>query len=62
MVDALSRIHDAFAAKASPELRLALRTARDALPDLAGLTYPGIITTLEGVPAPGAEPLEAVRS
>jgi hypothetical protein len=47
--DCLGRIHDAFAAKASPELRLALRTARDALPDLAGLTYPGIITALEGV-------------
>jgi hypothetical protein len=47
--ECLSRIHDAFAAKASPELRVALRTARDALPDLAGLAYPDIIAALEGV-------------
>jgi hypothetical protein len=55
----LDRIHDAFAAKASPELHLALRAARAALPDLAGLTYPDIVAALDAagtvavVDAPG---------
>jgi hypothetical protein len=47
----LDRIHDAFAGKATPELRLALRAARDALPDLAGLTYPQIIAAFDAVPS-----------
>jgi hypothetical protein len=54
LADCLNRIHDAFAVPASPELRAALRTARDALPDLAGLTYPGIMAALDA-----AEPVAA---
>jgi len=42
----LGRIHDAFAAQAGPELRRALGSARAALPDLAGLSYPQIIAAL----------------
>ncbi|MFB9237867.1 hypothetical protein ACFFWC_20275 [Plantactinospora siamensis] len=51
--DCLGRIHDAFAAQGSPPLRAALRAARDALPDLAGRTYPEIVAALDG-PAPVA--------
>jgi hypothetical protein len=58
--DCLNRVHDAFAAKASPPLRLALRAARDGLPDLAGRTYPEIVAALEAaepVAGPAAEPV-----
>jgi hypothetical protein len=57
LADCLNRIHDAFAVPASPELRVALRAARDALPDLAGLTYPGIIAALDA-----AEPVAATST
>jgi hypothetical protein len=59
----LDRIHDAFAAKASPELRLALRAAREALPDLAGRTYPEIVAALDraAVPAVPAVPVGGAR-
>jgi hypothetical protein len=43
----LSRIHDAFAAQAGPDLRRALGSARAALPDLAGLTFPQIVAALD---------------
>jgi len=42
----LDRIHDAFAAYATAELRRELGRARTALPDLAGLTYLQIIAAL----------------
>jgi hypothetical protein len=55
LAECLNRIHDAFAAQASPELRLALRAARDGLPDLAGLAYPEIIAAFDAA-APVAVP------
>ena len=42
----LGRIHDAFAAQAGADLRRALASARAALPELAGLTYPQIVAAL----------------
>jgi hypothetical protein len=42
----VDRIHAAFHAAASPELRRALGRARAALPDPAGLTYPQLLTAL----------------
>lgn len=46
LASCLDRIHDAFAAQAGPDLRHALGSARAALPDLAGLTYPQIVAAL----------------
>lgn len=46
LASCLGRIHDAFAAQAGPQLRRALGSARAALPDLAGRTYPQIIAAL----------------
>ncbi|MCE3555577.1 S1 family peptidase [Pseudonocardia sp. RS11V-5] len=46
LASSVSRIHDAFAAQASPGLRNALSSARAALPDLAGLSFPQIIAAL----------------
>lgn len=45
----LARIHAAFHAAASPELRRALEEALTALPDPAGLTYPQMLTALAAV-------------
>jgi hypothetical protein len=46
LASCLDRIHDAFAAQAGPDLRHALGSARAALPDLAGLTYPQVVAAL----------------